>query len=60
MSIDARIRELDRRHRSLESELRDAMAHPSSQDAVIREIKRRKLHIKEEIELLRSRIRPVA
>ncbi len=60
MSIDARIRELDRRHRSLESELRDAMAHPSSEDAAIRQIKRRKLHIKEEIELLRSRVRPAA
>lgn len=60
MSIDARIRELDRRHRSLESELRDAMSHPSSEDAAIRQIKRRKLHIKEEIELLRSRVRPAA
>ena len=60
MSIDARIRELDRRHRSLESDLRDALAHPSSPDAALREIKRRKLHIKEEIESLKSRARPAA
>ncbi|MFM8753113.1 MAG: YdcH family protein [Phenylobacterium sp.] len=60
MSIDARIRELDRRHRSLETELRDALAHPSSEDIAIREIKRRKLRIKEEIEALRSRARPAA
>ncbi|MCA3727746.1 MAG: DUF465 domain-containing protein [Phenylobacterium sp.] len=60
MSIDARIRELDRRHRSLETELRDAMAHPSSTDSAIQAIKRRKLHIKEEIELLKSRARPAA
>lgn len=60
MSIDARIRELDRRHRSLETELRDALAHPSSDDSSIRAIKRRKLHIKEEIEALRSRTRPAA
>ncbi|MFM8821431.1 MAG: YdcH family protein [Phenylobacterium sp.] len=55
MSIDARIRELDRRHQSLETKLRDALAHPSSDDSAIREIKRRKLHLKEEIETLRSR-----
>ncbi|MCA3720892.1 DUF465 domain-containing protein [Phenylobacterium sp.] len=60
MSIDARIRELDRRHRSLETELRDALAHPSSEDIAIRDIKRRKLRIKEEIEALRSRARPAA
>lgn len=60
MSIDARIRELDRRHRSLETELRDALAHPSSEDSAIRDIKRRKLRIKEEIEALRSRTRPAA
>jgi hypothetical protein len=60
MSIDARIRELDRRHRSLESDLREAMAHPSSEDAAIQQIKRRKLRIKEEIEALRSRVRHAA
>ncbi len=60
MSIDARIRELNRRHRSLETELRDALAHPSSEDIAIRDIKRRKLRIKEEIEALRSRARPAA
>ena len=60
MSIDARIRELDRRHRSLEQDLREAMAHPSSEDAAIRQIKRRKLRIKEEIEALRSQVRPAA
>ncbi|MCA6296096.1 MAG: DUF465 domain-containing protein [Phenylobacterium sp.] len=60
MSIDARIRELGRRHRSLETELRDALAHPSSTDSAIQQIKRRKLHIKEEIEMLRSRARPAA
>jgi hypothetical protein len=60
MSIDARIRELDRRHRSLESELRDALAHPSSPDSTIQQIKRRKLHLKEEIEMLKSRARPAA
>jgi len=60
MSIDARIRELGRRHRSLETELREALAHPSSADSTIREIKRRKLHLKEEIEMLKSRSRPAA
>lgn len=60
MSIDGRIRELSRRHLSLETQLRDALAHPSSQDEAIREIKRRKLHLKEEIERLRAGTRSAA
>ena len=60
MSIDGRIRELSRRHQSLEVELRDALAHPSSEDAAIQAIKRRKLQVKEQIEQLRAGTRPAA
>jgi hypothetical protein len=60
MSIDGRIRELSRRHLFLETQLRDALAHPSSQDEAIREIKRRKLHLKEELERLRAGTRSAA
>ena len=60
MSIDGRIRELSRRHQSLETQLRDALVHPSSKDDAIREIKRRKLHLKEEIERLKAGTRSAA
>jgi hypothetical protein len=60
MSIDGRIRELSRRHLSLEAQLQDALAHPSSQDEAIGEIKRRKLRLKEEIERLRAGTRSAA
>jgi hypothetical protein len=49
MSLDGRILELCRRHLSLEAYLRYAMLHPCSQDEDIREIKRRKLRLKEEL-----------
>ena len=60
MSIDGRIRELSRRHQSLETQLQDALIHPSSQDEEIREIKRRKLRLKEELERLRAGTRSAA
>ena len=60
MSLDGRIRELSRRHLALETELRDAILHPSSQDEDIREIKRRKLRLTEELERLRAGNRSAA
>ncbi len=60
MSLDGRIRELSRRHLSLEAELRDAILHPSSRDEDIREIKRRKLRLKEELERLSAGNRSAA
>jgi hypothetical protein len=38
----------------LESELAEAQQHPSTDDLKILEIKRRKLHLKDEIRRLRS------
>ena len=54
MAIEARIRELDARHRSLEELIEDEMSHLSSDDLRVRELKRRKLRLKEEMEALRS------
>jgi hypothetical protein len=45
--------ELLAQHKALEAELAEAMAHPASSDAEIAAIKRRKLKLKDEIELLR-------
>jgi len=45
---------LELRHRALESELAEAQQHPSIDDLKIVELKRRKLHLKDEIVRLRS------
>jgi hypothetical protein len=54
MAIEARIRELDARHRSLEMAIEDEMSHLSSDDLRVRELKRQKLRLKEEMESLRA------
>jgi hypothetical protein len=53
MSIQAHLAELERRHRALEQEITDALAHPSTDDLKIAELKRRKLQVKDEIARLR-------
>jgi hypothetical protein len=54
MAIEARIRELDARHRGLEELIEDEMSHLSSDDLRVRELKRQKLRLKEEMEALRA------
>lgn len=49
MSLESHLVELERKHRNLESELNDALAHPSVDDLRIAELKRRKLLLKDEI-----------
>lgn len=46
--------ELEAQHRALEEELTEALAHPSTNDASIVELKRRKLLVKDEIWRLRQ------
>ena len=53
MAIEAHLAELEKKHRALEQELEDALAHPSSDDIEIAELKRRKLQVKDEIARLR-------
>jgi hypothetical protein len=53
MSIQSHLAELERRHRALEDEITDALAHPSTDDLTIAELKRRKLQVKDEIARLR-------
>jgi hypothetical protein len=53
MSIQTHLAELELRHKALESELAEAMQHLSTDDLKITELKRRKLHLKDEIERLR-------
>jgi hypothetical protein len=49
MSLKNHLNELLSKHRSLEKELSEAIAHPATTDSQIAEIKRRKLKIKDEI-----------
>ena len=53
MSIHSHLAELEQKHQALETELNDALAHPSIDDLTIAELKRRKLHLKDEIARLK-------
>jgi hypothetical protein len=54
MAIDGRIRELGSRHQTLERAIEQETRSPSADPLQIKELKRRKLRLKEEIESLRS------
>jgi hypothetical protein len=54
MALQAHLVELERKHKLLENELHEALVHPSTDDLLIVELKRRKLMVKDEIERLRQ------
>ena len=54
MSIQSHLAELERRHRALEDEIAEAIAHPSTDDTAIAQLKRRKLQVKDEIARLKQ------
>ncbi|MGA2952658.1 MAG: DUF465 domain-containing protein [Caulobacteraceae bacterium] len=54
MAIEARIRELDLRHQTLERAIEDEASRPSGDDFRVMELKRQKLRLKEELETLRT------
>jgi hypothetical protein len=54
MAIESHLAELEKRHHALEQEINDALTHPSSDGLEIAELKRRKLHLKDEIARLRQ------
>jgi hypothetical protein len=54
MALQMHLSELERRHQALEREIQDAIAHPSTDDLKIAELKRRKLQLKDEIVKLRA------
>jgi hypothetical protein len=55
MTIDARIRELGNRHRQLDETIRQEMSRPFADSLQLRELKQRKLRLKEEISSLENR-----
>jgi len=60
MSIDSHLSELVRRHQALEEAILDEENHAASDDIKIRELKRRKLHVKDEIERLKHQAESTA
>jgi hypothetical protein len=56
MSLQAHLSELNAKHQSLESQIEEAMLHPSVDDLRIAELKRKKLRIKDEISRLEAQI----
>ncbi len=55
MTIEARIRELGNRHRQLDTVIQREVNRPSVDPLQVRELKRRKLRLKEEITSLENR-----
>jgi hypothetical protein len=49
MAIESHLAELEKRHQALEQEINEALTHPSTDDLKVVELKRRKLHVKDEI-----------
>jgi hypothetical protein len=56
MAIEARIRELGVRHENLDRAIQDEARRPASDDMRLRELKRQKLRLKEQMEALRGRV----
>ena len=54
MAIESHLTELEKRHQALEQEISEALTHPSTDDLRLVELKRRKLHVKDEIARLKQ------
>ena len=54
MAIESHVAQLEQRHQALEQEITDALTHPSIDDLQIAELKRKKLHVKDEIARLKQ------
>ena len=54
MSIDSHLSELVRRHQAIEEAILAETNHPAADDIKVHELKRKKLHLKDEIERLKQ------
>ncbi len=54
MAVEARIRELGTRHQTLERVIGEEIRRPAADSLRLHELKRQKLKLKEEIEVLRG------
>jgi hypothetical protein len=55
MALEARIRELGARHQSLDRAIQEEASRPAADAVRLKELKRKKLRLKEELEDLRAR-----
>jgi hypothetical protein len=55
MSMHSHLAELERRHQALDREIETELLHASADELRLQELKRKKLHLKDEIERLRIR-----
>lgn len=53
MSVESHLAELERRHEALKREIQEAQSHPGFDEVEVAALKRRKLHLKDEIAQLR-------
>lgn len=53
MTIESHLQSLLKKHGALENEIAQALARPSTNDIVLTDLKRKKLHLKEEIERIK-------
>ena len=58
MSLQNHIVELERRHKDLDREIAAEGRHAATSDEKLAELKRKKLHLKEEIEKFRAEHKP--
>lgn len=56
MAIESRIRELGSRHQTLDRTIQEERNRPAFDETRMRELKRQKLRLKEEIEGLKARM----
>ena len=56
MALDARIRELGSRHQTLEQAIQEELRHPAADEQRLKDLKRQKLRLKEELEALRGNL----
>jgi hypothetical protein len=54
MTTESHISALERRHRNLDQQIEEELAHISHDDLVVQALKRKKLEIKDELTKLRS------
>lgn len=54
MSMQSHLAELERRHKTLESEIEKELLHPGCDENHVHELKKKKLRLKDEITKLKS------
>ena len=54
MSLQGRIEELTKRHEQLDEKIHEEQKRPAGNDIVLKDLKRQKLRLKEEIGMLRA------